>query len=40
MEALNKEYEEYLINEFGEEKAKNNLKYIDMIQKFKQNKKH
>ena len=40
IEALNKEYEEYLINEFGEEKAKNNLKYIDMIQKFKQNKKH
>ena len=40
MEAMNKEYEEYLIKEFGEEKAKNNLKYIDMIQQFKKNKKN
>ena len=39
MEALNKEYEDYLINEFGEEKASNHLKYIDMIQKYKENKK-
>ena len=39
MEAINKEYEDYLIKEFGEEKANNHLKYIDMIQKYKENKK-
>ncbi len=39
MDAINKEYEDYLIKEFGEEKANNHLKYIDMIQKYKENKK-
>ena len=39
MEAINEEYKEYLINEIGEEKANNHLRYIDMIQQFKEKKK-
>ena len=39
MENINNEYKEYLINEFGEEKAGNHLRYIDMIQQYKKNKK-
>lgn len=39
MENINKEYEDYLIKEFGEEKANNHLRYIEMIHNFKKNKK-
>ena len=39
MENINVEYKDYLIKEFGEEKANKHLKYIDMIQKYKNNKK-
>ena len=38
MENRNKEYEEYLRKEFGEEKANKHLRYIDMINKFKNKK--
>ena len=38
-EEINEEYKDYLVNEFGEEKAKKHLKYIDMIQEYKKNKK-
>ena len=39
IENIKEEYKEYLINEFGEEKAGNHLRYIDMIQQYKKNKK-
>ena len=39
MEKINKEYESDLIREYGEEKAKNYLKYIDMIKEKKNKKK-
>ena len=39
IENINKEYEDYLIEEFGEDKANTHLRYIDMIQKYKKNQK-
>ena len=38
MENINEEYKDYLIKEFGEEKANNHLRYINMIQKYKNKK--